>query len=499
MKMNKIFNFLLIVGAVSFTASCSDYLSETPDNRTKLDNPDKVAELLTSAYPSASYYYMAETRSDNAGDRKTINNSDRLNTDYYTWEVPIDESYDSPTQYWEESYKAIAQANYGLQAIEEQSDGSEEWQKLKGEALVCRAYAHFMLVNLWGKHYDPATASVDLGVPYVDEPETTLIKEYTRNTVEEVYNRVEQDMLEGMELLGSDYEQPAYHFTPTAAYAFATRFYLYKGDWDKVITYANKALNGDISSKIRDVVANSSLETYTALRRYTSDEEPANILLVDAPSIWNDQRRPIREYRFGFNPDLYEELYNSPNPYNKAWVYPIYGQSPAYYLLKFDEYFKVDNISAQTGNPYTRNVLFSYDEILLARAEAFAMKGQFGNALNDLNVYLPKKTSNYNPSTDVLTEEDLIARYPVMENEFQPYYIGEMSNEQISFVKGIAELKRREYFSEGLRWFDIKRFHLAVEHSIFNGTDDTLGPNDNRRLVQIPNSAITQGIEPNPR
>lgn len=498
MKKITIFNLFLII---ALTTSCSDYLSETPDNRTTLDSAEKVSELLVLAYPLASYYYIAETRSDNVGDRQNVSNANQLNTNLYTWQVPIDDGTDTPTFYWTECYKAIAQANYALKAVEEMGDGSVEWEALRGEALLCRAYAHFMLVNFWGEHYNPQTASTDLGVPYVMEPETVLLKEYKRNTVEEVYDMVENDMLEGMELVkASDYDQPVYHFTKIAAYALATRFYTYKGEWDKVIDYANMALADNAETKIRDVVYNSSLETFTALARYTSDADPANILLTDANSTYNDFRPLIRTYRFGLTPDLVDELFEEvPNPYNKPWAWGIFGTSPGFFVLKLDEYFKVTNESAQIGFPFTRNVLFSYDEILLARAEAYAMKNEFSNSLADLNIYLPKKTENYNPNTDVLTEDDMVAQFPYIQDEFQPYYKDEMSPQQFSFIKGIAEMRRREYYSEGLRWFDIKRYHLEVEHNILNGSNNKLEAFDNRRLLQIPISAIAQGIEENPR
>lgn len=39
-----------------------------------------------------------------------------------------------------------------------------------GEALICRAYAHFMLVNIFSMQYNEKTSSTDLGVPYITEP-----------------------------------------------------------------------------------------------------------------------------------------------------------------------------------------------------------------------------------------------------------------------------------------------------------------------------------------
>ena len=81
---------------------------------------------------------------------------------------------------------------------DESERGEVRRQAIKGEALLARAYAHFMLVNLFAKHYDPNTATSDLGIPYVTTPETEFIKEYNRASVARVYDLVEQDMLEGI-------------------------------------------------------------------------------------------------------------------------------------------------------------------------------------------------------------------------------------------------------------------------------------------------------------
>ena len=109
-----------------------------------------------------------------------------------------------------------------------------DYSAQKGEALVARAYAHFMLVNFFSKFYDPATASTDPGIPYVTEPEKVFIKQYDRKTVQYVYDMIEKDLLEGLPLYRiRNYNVPRYHFNRAAANAFATRFYLYKKDIPK--------------------------------------------------------------------------------------------------------------------------------------------------------------------------------------------------------------------------------------------------------------------------
>ena len=52
-----------------------------------------------------------------------------------------------------------------------------------------------------------------------------------------------------------------------------------------------------------------------------------------------------------------------------------------------------------------------------------------------------------------------------------------------------------------MRWFDIKRFSIAVDHVLGDGTTVVeLKANDLRKVLQIPQSAIdVGGLKPNPR
>ena len=60
--------------------------------------------------------------------------------------------------------------------------------------------------------------------------------------------------------------------------------------------------------------------------------------------------------------------------------------------------------------------------------------------------------------------------------------------------------RRKEFIVQGLRWFDIKRFELEVEHNQLDGSIIRLDENDRRKVLQIPASAIEVGeLEPNPR
>ncbi|WP_417886860.1 RagB/SusD family nutrient uptake outer membrane protein [Zunongwangia sp.] len=491
MKIKYILLAIIFTGILS---SCEDYLSEVPDNRTQIDNKEKVQELLVGAYPDNYYAPFLETMSDNFADKGNISATSNEYLSAYSWEPITTEDSDTPISYWNSCYKAIAQANQALASIEE-LEGKYDLEAEKAEALLTRAYNHFMLVNIWAKHYDPATADSDLGVPYVLEPETDAIKEYSRNTVQEVYDFIQQDIEEALPLIENNFNQPTFHFTPEAAKAFAVRFYAFKGDWENVVSYSTDILTNP-SNKIKDwEYYYDNLQTSEIRVEVMSPQEESNLLLVVPYSNWFED---IAFQRFGLSVNLLNELFQSANPVGKGWAYSIawYGTSVTYKVNKFDYIFEYTDITADIGYRRTSVALLTYDEVLLARAEANAMLGNYESSVADINIFLSKKTFGYNPQTDELLTDDILNYYQVT-SEYQPYY--ELNEDKAAFVKFIAELRRREFWGEGLRWFDIKRFHLPVVHEFANQPTDTLKTNDLRRELQIPPTATAFGIEDNPR
>ena len=58
----------LIIISLVLLSSCDDFLGTLPDNRTEVNTVDKVAKLLTSAYPDRTYVRWLELSSDNIDD-----------------------------------------------------------------------------------------------------------------------------------------------------------------------------------------------------------------------------------------------------------------------------------------------------------------------------------------------------------------------------------------------------------------------------------------------
>jgi hypothetical protein len=473
-------------------SSCNDFLSEVPDNRTQLNSPEKISELLGSAYPDASYVSFAETMTDNVFE--TDKNVSQKNTQSYNWEMNDQTNIDTPARYWDECYLAIAHANQALNEIKKLGD-PVSLNPQKGEALMARAYAHFMLVTFWSKAYNPATATSDLGIPYVTEPEEVLLKKYKRNSVAEVFNFLEQDIEDGLKLVTDKYKQPKFHFNIAASKAFASRFYLIKGNWNRVLELSSEL--GTKPSNIRNLKSYKELTTtYLAYAiKYTEADENNNLLIS---SVYSISSRNYTNDRFVLSDKRRSELLGSAtNLFQKDWDYASYGSGEMSFIPKFHEYFKIQNVISNTGLPYTTILLLSNDEFFLNRIEAHIMTNQLELAKEELEYFLSTRTNNYNPATDKITEADIVTKYPEVKDEYTPFY--KLTPLQASYIKALAEIRRIDFIHEGLRWLDIKRFNLSVTHDFKDGTKIVLQKDDKRKAIQLPLHVTNTGIEKNPR
>lgn len=482
--------------ALSFT-SCSDFLSEVPDNRTQLNTSKKIGELLVTAYPTYSHVAFTELMSDNVFDCGDQTMGFVYQLSQYKWELEERITQDSPSAYWDGCYSAIAAANEALDAIDKLGGSDANLNALKGEALVARAYAHFMLVQLWSKSYNPNTASTDIGIPYVNKPERKLIQDYTRGTVESVYNNIEADLLAGLPLINDNgYTQPKFHFNKNAALAFATRFYTVKGEWDKVIEYSNY-LAGKPKNLIRDYVAFSKVGINQMFQEYARPYHATNALIVTAVSSYN---RYFSKSRFSLTGKEQASIMGKQfNPFGKEWLYAggSFNGQKTYVYPKLGEYFKLENPTAGTGLPFVTYVLFSNDEAYLNRLEALVMTNRTAEAIAGLQFFTGSRTDRYNETTDVLTLAKLKSIYPVVSNELSPFY--ELTPDQTVLVKAILETKRRDFIQEGMRWFDIKRFDISVTHKFVTGETMILNKGDLRRQLPLPLHVTAVGIPDNPR
>lgn len=473
----------LILGFTLLTA-CDQYLEENPDNRVDLNTVEKAAQLLTNAYSSGGYQFT-EWMTDNV---TYTNGTTKLpeHVQAYEWKDIFPVNQDTPTNFWEATYDAIAHANEVLAVVDDLPGTKAQRDAVKGEALLTRAYGHFMLVNLFAKHYNATTAKTDPGIPYPTEPEREFLVQYERLSVQDVYDKVEDDLLDGLKRVDATFyaNTGKYHFTRDAALAFASRFYLFKGDWEKCVTYSTEMLGDNPAGFVKDIegmLAQSSNDD-DFIRKFTAPTERSNLLMIRQVTNF-----PVN-VGFWPNADIFNYLFRS-NPWRDddaraSQRYPIYQRGEnGLSLNKYEFLFERSSITSNVGTYYTIATAFHGEEVLLNRAEAYAQLNQINPALADLQVLARKR---YDPTRTLTTT--------VLRN-----YYGNASNQLLTLTYALEE-RQKEFIHEGMRWFDIKRYSYRIQHILQDGSIITLETDDKRKVLQIPQAAIdVGGLAPNER
>ncbi|MEM7297163.1 MAG: RagB/SusD family nutrient uptake outer membrane protein [Bacteroidota bacterium] len=486
--INHIIKLRLVVLIILF-GSCNSFLDEDPDNRVELNTLDKAAQLLVNGYSVASPNFT-DWMSDNV--LFTLGTTKRLSQQQmYAWEdvTTGPTELDTPDFFWFQTYNAIAHANEVLALIDDLPQEGEDRAKrdaIEAEALLIRAYGHFMLVNLFGEHFGPSAGD---GVPYITTPETEFLASYERESVSRVYDDIEDDLLDGLDKVDDSFFENSgkYHFTRNAALAFASRFYLFKGDFIRCVQYSDELLGSNPSSFIRDLTSDefrtASASIFEYPRLYTSPSQPANLLLMRKISLI--QRT---DFAYGAESTFYSSLFSTSifggltdERENPALVK---GQN-AVFPLRYESLFERSSLNSSVGTPYYIHMAFTGEEVLLNRAEANAFLGNLNESIADLQILSERR---YTGGSPVVTLDALRNFYNSTDD----------TNNILSYI--IFLERRKEFIMQGMRWFDLKRYSIPVTHDTEGGTTIQLSSDDLRKVLQIPQSAIdVGGLEANPR
>lgn len=521
--MKKYIGFSIIALGLTLT-SCDDWLDKLPDNRMELQTPSDVSSLLVSAYPSAHPAYLLEMYSDNTDDcvNPSWSEASRFQAQAYNWEDITETGEDeSPQELWNRHYLAIASANAAIDLIEGKGSPAEYSEQL-GEALLCRAYAMFQLSTVFCKAYNPATASTDLGLPYPTHPEKVVGTVYTRGTMEDLYGQIDKDLQRGLPLVSSNYSKPKFHFNTDAAKAFAARFYLYKGDFAKAITYATEVLGADPTAKARDWDAYSALNMNQQIRpeAWVSADEKCNFLLQTVYSEWGAISGPYlygdkyaHSYRITYDEDIASKgPFGAANSTFKQRVWSNTSLAKLFHR-KVPYEFEYTDLQAGIGFAHAEYAVFTTEQLLLERAEAYALSGELQKAVDDYNTIM--KIYQKYPKT--FTLKQIVDFYngvnyytpkkaTVKKHFVKPVYtIDAEGSDQEALLQAILHLRRIMEIGEGYRMQDVKRYGIVIYRRQTNtsftisAVTDSLTVDDPRRAIQLPQDVITSGLEPNDR
>ena len=530
---NIIYKGSLMLASVAILASCADQLDTLPDNRTTLDTPKKIAGLLVTAYPDRTPTLFNEWMSDNTDYMGAQNSQGNRGGDqYFFWQEQTEGGNDSPEQVWMLYYEGVYKANEALAAIEDQGGPKNDiLRNSKGEALLIRAYDHFILANEFCRPYNGKTSTKDAGLYYATgiADFSAAAEQSNRGTVADVYAKIAADIEAGIPLLNDTYEVPKYHFNKQAAYAFATRFYLYYEKWEKAKEYADKLLGSNPAASLRDYRAlqamplSKSDQAVKIAEAYCSASADCNLLVQTSVSNAGMALAPwLISKRYTLTNYLAEtELFQSNNIWgtssNLIWK-PFtvnQGESNFALLMKLPREFEVVNTTTGTGFLHTLNVDFTMDEALLNRAEAEIMLGQNDAACADMTIWM-KNFFNTNVTltpTSVQTYfktvpyayADAAKMVPSFKKHISPRFtIDAEGSVQESLLQCLLNFRRIETVHQGMRWMDIRRYNIEIPRRLIgaNGKPsknlDWLEKDDPRQVVQIPQSIREAGVAGNP-
>lgn len=530
---NIIYKGSLMLASVAILASCSDQLDTLPDNRTTLDTPKKIAGLLVTAYPDRTPTLFNEWMSDNTDYMGAQNSQGNRGGDqYFFWQEQTEGGNDSPEQVWMLYYEGVYKANEALAAIEEQGGPKNDiLRNSKGEALLIRAYDHFILANEFCRPYNGKTSTKDAGLYYATgiADFSAAAEQSNRGTVADVYAKIAADIEAGIPLLNDTYEVPKYHFNKQAAYAFATRFYLYYEKWEKAKEYADKLLGSNPAASLRDYRAlqamplSKSEQAVKIAEAYCSASADCNLLVQTSVSNAGMALAPwLISKRYTLTNYLAEtELFLSNNIWgtssNLIWK-PFTvnsGESNFALLMKLPREFEIRNTTTGSGYLRTLNVDFTMDEALLNRAEAEIMLGQNDAACADMTIWM-KNFFNTNVTltpTSVQTYfktvpyayADAAKMVPSFKKHISPRFtIDAEGSVQESLLQCLLNFRRIETVHQGMRWMDIRRYNIEIPRRLIgaNGKPsknlDWLEKDDPRQVVQIPQSIREAGVAGNP-
>ena len=516
-------SILSLAAGMLALASCDSYLDKLPDDRAEVNSLDKAKKFLVSAYPNHSPNFVFFISGDNVSDNGVLYNAQPNQMNAYKWQPIETENNDDPKQVWNANYEAAAVANMALEALA--GEESADAQALRAEALLCRAFAMFQNANMFCMAWNDSKADEYLGIPY---PKVAGESVNERGTLRQTYENINADIEEALPLLNDGYlTVPKYHFNQKAAYAFAARFNLFYQNWDKAIEYATKALGGNPSGLMRDMDSYANLAGVDDIHnKWIRSGENCNLMFVDAVSTNGRAHMGDSRYkRFNHNRDIIttQTMWaKTPWSNNKSSAEEnalqearlMYGSNQAVYIPSLNEDFEIKDKINQTGYAHTVDPVFTGDETILTRAEAYIMKKDYDKALAAMNTWLTAHCDVTSPKFLTLTVDNVnTALNAIRMTEVPSRAVSEESikkplnpqgftveaGTQPNMIYVVLQMRRITTIYQGQRWLDIKRWGIEFTHHLDGEDNIVFKAGDLRGAIQLPYDVIEAGLEPNPR
>lgn len=329
---------------------------------------------------------------------------------------------------WNQRYRTIWLCNLAINVINENSITGPEDQKmqLKAEAHFLRATENFALVLNYCLHPSDANAS-EPGLPL--RTGIDFEEDLTRASLADTYNFIEADLQEALKM-----DVPFnrnWRASTAAVEAFAARFYLYLGEYDKAAQYASSALAEhsdmiDYDAEFYTVTDASGIEYPMTNTYYSFRPEWLN--------FWKGQYMNRSKTNAHWKSLPSQELLDLYDPLDKRYEMFMVEN----YLLRFGfvdnqyvGYIQGGNFGEYIEGPST-------SEMYLIIAETKARKGDISGAMADI-------------------EKVRINRFAAA--DYTPLAL---PTDKKAAIQTVIDERRRE-MPFTIRWYDIRRINVDAE------------------------------------
>lgn len=455
--MKKLLVILSIVSLLT-AAGCRKYVEIPPEQQRVLSTASDYMLLMNNSFTTEQSYFYPVFSGDDAGSSE-ITWQNGINvpvSNAYTWADRIFGSNEEDFE-WQTHYKKIFIWNTVIEGIMKSEGSDTEKQLGMSYALVHRAYDYFVLVNLYGRQYDSATASTDPAVPLVLAPK--FLTDLTRASVQSVYDQITSDLnaaIPGLRDIADFNTNPS----KAAAYALLARVNLHKRDFDAARRYAEMSLA--IKSTLLDLnqykaspvtFPSKLLNGEELMIKKTGQYPPAFPLSQDAENMY-DKTRDLR--------------------YTVLTIQGSAGRFPPFTSTRSYNKAMLTNDGGYVGP--------SVPETILIKAECQARSGETAACLSTLNDFRRKRF-------------DASQSYPLLS-----------ASAPQDALRLVIDERKREFVARGFRWFDQRRLSkdtglIGPVNRVFKGTNYTLQPESNRYTYAIADKYIILNpeITQNPR
>ena len=262
--MKNIYRITLLIAALSLAASCSkEYLETSPESSTSpatiFASTENVKLAINGMSKMMTTQYLGTQGLNGEGTIKTWygnfgNDLQRCNQTGWAalWNHTFNEQVNSTYLIypWYYYYKIIGNANQVLENVDNAEGTEAERQYYKAQALVFRAHAYTMLMQLYAYRWQDSNNGAGNGVilRLSTERDEDGGFDLPLSTQSECYAQIYKDCDEAIQLFTASGMKPAasefYLPSINVAYAVKARAALVRQDWATAAEAANKARAG---------------------------------------------------------------------------------------------------------------------------------------------------------------------------------------------------------------------------------------------------------------